>query len=709
LSGGAAVGRAFAYLAAPGRVLALGVLGLLLLIRGVDPGPLRELRLRGFDLAQRAAPRAPVAAPAYVVAIDEASLARYGQWPWPRSLVARLVRRIAQGKPRVIGIDILFAEPDRLSPDRIGGIVPDLPAALGDALARLPSNDALLAEAIGASPTVLGLAPSNEAEAKSAGPLRLTPILESGVDPRRFLPSYPALLHDLPGLAAKASGSGVIGAAADRDGVTRRVPLVAAAAGDLVPSFGLEVLRVAAGLRRVTLSAGRRGVERVELGPLALPTDPRGSAILHFAPRQARFISAADLLDGRADPAMMQGGIVLLGVTGLGAVDVKATPLGPMQGIEIHAQLVESMLFGQLLRGPPGGIWTGLALVLAAGLVPILLLRYQRPAFAGGISAGVALGLLGGEFAALKFAGLLVDATFPVVAEMLTLAAMLGGQLRAAQIARRRLAAELQHERELKARLDGELAAARSLQMGLLPRRFPVFPGRRDIDIHAHIEPARTVGGDLYDFMLLDPNRLFFLIADVSGKGIPAALFMAMTREVVHDAVLRYGSALDRVLAAANERVAAASADMAREGGDMMFVTAVAGTLDLTTGALAYASAGHDLPFVLAPGARPRQLASEGGPPLGALDDFAFPIDHDRLDPGAVLLLYTDGVSEAENRERQFYTVARLAASLAAAPPSSAEAVIDAVLGDLRRFVGGAEQADDIALIALRRVPLSEP
>ena len=702
--------RALAFVNAPGRALALVLLGLLLIVRGVDPGPLRELRLRVFDLAQLVSPRAPVPAPVYVVAIDEESLARYGQWPWPRSLIADLVKRIAATQPRVLGIDILFAEPDRLSPDRIGALLPNPPAAIADALAGMPSNDAVLADAIATAPIVLGIAPSSEPEAPPARPARLAPILQRGSDPRPFLPAYPTLLRNLPTLAAKARGSGAIGVVPDPDGVIRRVPLAIIAAGQLVPAFAVEVLRVAAGLPSPTMTAGHGGIDGIDLGRLSVPTDAEGSAVLHFAPPQARFVSAAAVLDRSAQPpAALAGAIVLLGVTGLGTVDVKQTPLGLMQGVEIQAQLIESMLFDQLLRRPPGGIWSELTLILLAGLVPILLLRYEMPVAAAGITLAVAAILIGGEFAALRFANPRLDGSGPALALILSFAVMLGGNLRAAQIARRRLAADLQRERELRARLDGELAAARSIQMGLLPRHFPLFPERPELDLHAHIEPARTVGGDLYDFVLVDRNRLFFLIADVSGKGVPAALFMAMTREVVRDAVTRYGAALDRVLAATNERIAAASADMAREGGDMMFVTAVAGTLNLATGDLAYASAGHDLPLILAPDARPRQLTTVGGPPLGAVEDFTYPIDHDRLDPGAVLLLYTDGVTEAENTDRAFYTAARLMRAAAAASLVSAGAVLDAVLADLRAFVGTAEQADDIALIALRRTPLSGP
>jgi sigma-B regulation protein RsbU (phosphoserine phosphatase) len=240
--------------------------------------------------------------------------------------------------------------------------------------------------------------------------------------------------------------------------------------------------------------------------------------------------------------------------------------------------------------------------------------------------------------------------------------------------------------------------------MGLLPRRFPPFPERPEIDIYARIEPARIVGGDLYDYLLIDRNRrLFFFIADVSGKGAPAALLMAATKEIVREAVLKFGTALDRIFAEANCKTALASTDLESEGG--VFVTAFAGILDLETGAVTYASAGHDSPFVLGGDKGLRQLVTAGGPPLGALDAFSYPVDRDRIAPGEVVVLYTDGVTEAENADRTLYSSERLAKALANSPTVDAQGAVDAVLDDVHRFVGEAEQADDITLLAVRRAP----
>ncbi len=188
----------------------------------------------------------------------------------------------------------------------------------------------------------------------------------------------------------------------------------------------------------------------------------------------------------------------------------------------------------------------------------------------------------------------------------------------------------------------------------------------------------------------------------MSGKGVPAALFMAMSKEVLRAATLSHGEALDLVFKEANARISAASNDMAGVGANMMFVTVFAGVLDLASGKLVFVNAEHDEPFVLAPQALAQRLTAQGGPPLGSVDDFPIPVEQRRLAPGELLLLYTDGVTDAENPENSFYTMARLERLLASVPAIGAKAVVDFVRDDVRLFTAGAEQADDITLLAVR-------
>lgn len=237
----------------PGRAVALGVVAAALVLRAFDFAIVAEPRVRLFDLEERLWPGPNDAARVAIVDIDENSLARYGQWPWPRTLVARLVSRIAEGHPRVLGIDIVFAERDRLSPPEIARELPGLPAPLAQQLAQLPPSDRDLAEAISKVPTVLALVTGREDSIPYSEPLRPAPIRQSGGDPAPFLKDYRSLLRNLPDLSAAALGAGAITAEPVDDGIVRRVALAVNYRGTVIPGFALEVLRIG---RRSTSTPG---------------------------------------------------------------------------------------------------------------------------------------------------------------------------------------------------------------------------------------------------------------------------------------------------------------------------------------------------------------------------------------------------------------------------------------------------------------------
>jgi adenylate cyclase len=681
---------------APGRAIALVILGLLVLVRARNPAFLETLVLHGFDLEQQIAPRAYQPLPVRIVAIDEKSLSKYGQWPWPRTLVAKLVQQIAAGHPHVLGVDIIFAESDRVSPQKLVQARPDLPAPLAHELSLLPSNEVALAEAFSQVPTVLGVGSSDVPEPAARGPSRITIIRETGGDPRPFLTTYPYLLRSLPELTAAARGQAAVLDSPDPDGMTRRLPLFVVGHGQLLPTLSLEMLRVASGAGTLEILTVNDGVRGGSVDGVFIPTDAHGRVYPYFTPSyEIRYVSAADLLDGSYDPAALRSGIVFLGVTGQGLIDEQQTPLGLMAGLEVHAQLLECIIDGNFLRRPAKLDWIEIVLILAAGLITIFALPYSLPRIAtAGLVILVAL-LVGSAFGSFLFFNLLVDAICPSMAALATFGVMLAATLRAAEL-------DLQREREVEARFEGELGAARSIQMGLLPHRFPGPPENREVDLYALIEPARMVGGDFYDFLLLDSQRLFFAIADVSGKGVPAALFMAMTKEVLRDTLTRHDEDLGKAFTEASARISASSGDMADAGGDMMFVTVFAGILNLVSGMLASVNAGHDSPLLIRAGAKANELAGEGGPPLGTVDDFPYAVEHHQLMPGDLLLLYTDGVTEAEDRNDAFYTEARLGLLLQSAPTASAKALVEFVSKDVRRFAADAEQADDITLLAVR-------
>ena len=257
--------------------------------------------------------------------------------------------------------------------------------------------------------------------------------------------------------------------------------------------------------------------------------------------------------------------------------------------------------------------------------------------------------------------------------------------------------ADLKETTAAKERIEGELSAARSIQMGMLPDDF-VLPGHAECDLYAMLEPAKAVGGDLFDFFLLDQNRLFILIGDVSDKGVPAALFMAVTKTLFAVEAQRDSSSVARIM----ERVNAA---LCKNNPETMFVTIFAGILDLRSGELTFSDGGHERPLILRRDGRPELIEKRrGGPFLGFAPEVAYEEeDVIRLAPGEGLVIYSDGVSEAMNARQEQFTVARLSAALEpVCAQGSARTVIDGVMQAVRSFVGHYPQSDDITLLALR-------
>ncbi|AIT81389.1 PP2C family protein-serine/threonine phosphatase [Novosphingobium pentaromativorans] len=243
-------------------------------------------------------------------------------------------------------------------------------------------------------------------------------------------------------------------------------------------------------------------------------------------------------------------------------------------------------------------------------------------------------------------------------------------------------------------RVEGELSAARDIQIGMLPRKFPPFPDRTDLDVFALLEPAKQVGGDLYDYFLIDRNRLFFVVGDVSGKGVPAALFMAMTTTLFKAHAMSGGST-GQIM----ERV---NAELSRDNAAEMFVTVFAGILDLRSGEVEYSDGGHEAPFIVRADGSVERLAKQQGMALGVFEDVPFRTGHFNLREGDALVLFTDGVSEATGANDELFTTARIADALASARAEfSARLIAEGLAQSVRGFVGAVPQSDDIAILTV--------
>ncbi|HMM78247.1 MAG TPA: CHASE2 domain-containing protein [Gammaproteobacteria bacterium] len=682
---------------APQTARLLGIALLLancVLLAAFDTPFERVLRNETFDVYQRRLPRERHADPVLVVEIDERSLREIGPWPWPRTRVAQLVERLVVARPAAIALDALFVEPDRYAPSALVGMLDLPPAAEGPLSRHLPDSDARLAAAIRGSPVVLGAAGVDTADAR---PVAAPPLRQYGADPRPFVPHYPALLSSRPEFVAAARAQALLNGEPER-GVFRRLPTLATIGdGTLLASLAVETLRIVGGGEPLLVETADDGLRRVGVAGIAIPVDRDGGWWLHFSRRGQRpTLSAADVVRGAFDGEDVAGRIVLVGYTALGLQDIVSTPLGRMPGVELHAEAIENAEAGRLLSRPRWTRWFELGAMAGLSGVAILGASLLGPGRAIALVVVGALAWAATSIGLFVERGLLIDAVNPLAGVGLVLIGVLGSTLAEAQHQRRLLREQLTQSRDAQLRMQAELDTARRIQTGMLPRP-DALAGTLGLELAAFCEPAKTVGGDLYDFFLISPRRLFFVIGDVSGKGLPSALLMALAKAQIKSAALRADGNPGAVLTAANEAIA-------QDNPEYLFLTAVAGCVDLDSGALAYANAGHDSPLFVGRG-RVTTAPKAGGPPLCTVDGYVYPTTMLELPRGVALCLYTDGVSEAQDAGGALYGRERLLACLARrATGARAADLIASIERDVRAYAAGAEQADDMTLLVVARL-----
>lgn len=258
---------------------------------------------------------------------------------------------------------------------------------------------------------------------------------------------------------------------------------------------------------------------------------------------------------------------------------------------------------------------------------------------------------------------------------------------------------ELQVTTKNKERIESELRIASAIQMDMIPKIFPPFPERNDIDIYATLHPAKEVGGDLYDFFV-DNDVLYFTIADVSGKGVPASLLMAVTRSLFRN-IASHISSPGAIVSSLNNSIASSN-----ESG--MFVTLFLGMLHLTTGELRYCNAGHNAPILQTGNGENKLLDVVSNLPLGLFEGFEYQEQQLQLTGPSTFFLYTDGVTEAENQRKELFSEERLLATLAGQttrPGSTPREIIAAVMDEVHRHADGTAQSDDITMLCIRYLP----
>lgn len=416
-----------------------GVLAAALLFRIWDPQAIAGLRFVVFDTYQRLAPRqVDPNYPVRIVDVDEASLAKVGQWPWPRTKLAQIIERLAADGAKVVALDLILAEPDRLSPASFADLFAEQSdlAPLTEKARALPSNDQRLAEVMTDAPVVLGVSGLGVGKPVTEKPR--ASYVAAGDDPKLFVPDFPNATPLLSVLAKEARGLGAVNWLPAYDQVVRGVPTLIRLGDTLFPGLALEALRVAGGHSTITLKSSggsgvsafgqKTGVERVKVGRTILETRGNGELLLRFSTSDPkRYLPAHTILSGTHDSRDVIGRLILIGSSATGLMDLRATPLeASVPGVEVHAQALEQMLDGSYLRRPAYATGLELSFLAFVGLLVAWLIRRYGPLTAAFIGAGAIVAITGVSWAAYANAGVLFDPVFPSLS---VLAVYLAGSL----------------------------------------------------------------------------------------------------------------------------------------------------------------------------------------------------------------------------------------------------------------------------------------
>ena len=673
-------------------VLLGGIVGALLSLATAD-----WHRRTLFDEWQRLAPRQIASDRVAVVLIDSLSLEAVGPWPWPRYYMARLTEKIAQQQPKAIGFDMVFAEPDALNPQNFAGLYPDeLDPATRAKVTSLPTMDAILAGVFGRSPVVLARSVTDHDGVDPATMLVDPPI--RGTPPRGTF-HQKQILASLPEIDGVALAHGLVNGPPDNDGIVRRVPLTIIAGTQAMPGFAAELARLGLGADDLawqgrTLTIGNRVLQADETANLPFRMGHlSGSAVA----------SAAEVLGGKVRPDAFTGKVVLIGLGAEGTADIVATPLQTeVFGVLVQAQAVDAMMAGGWLARPGWVVWSEVAASLVL-LILVLAAGGMRAYWQLGVAFALAVALPIVSFFAFDRANVLFDPVRPIMVGVCASIAMWITLFALARAERARLAAQLVEQRVSAAEQEGELKAARRIQMGMVPNAASLTALDPRAEIGAVLRPAKSVGGDFYDALMLGPDRLLFVVGDVTGKGVPAALYMALSKALSKSVLSRSvgDDHANGTKADLGEAVAALNRDLMAEADEEMGVTMLVGVLDCASGEVAFVNAGHENPLVVRADGSVETLALRGGPPFCVVD-FPYPEERARLASGDTLVLITDGATEAQDASQALLGLEGVIAALRGEGEMPATERAEDLADRIRGFEGDTEPSDDLTILVIQ-------
>ena len=657
------------------------ILVLLISLKIINPAFIKSISFISFDLYQKALPLKKEQSNVVIIDIDEESLGKFGQFPWSRSVFAKILDKVNISNPKAVGFDIFFTEKDKQSPDEIIKSYNLIPTDVAE-LQKLKGHDELFAEKLKETNSVIAVLGSNVPSHSNYKRKAKARFLSKGGDPKEFTYSYPYSIGSLEQLEKNVKGLGSISFLDQMDGIIRSLPLLVRFDKKIYPTMGLEMVRVGEGQKNIYVELNEVGISRISSRPFKVESDPNGIIWIKYKKSlKSQYISASKVYEGQFENNFFKNKYVLIGASAQGLFDLVKTPLGvTIPGVEVHANVIENILDkSYLIRNPDTYIFELLFSIIVA-LITFILSQKIKPKlslliFFGNILITIIIG-----FVIYKFRSELVDMSYPIF--MLTITFLTGLYFRFIEENKMAL---------LNLQKEAKLLKERELAGGVQKSLFPDISAYENF-IYARNIPARDVSGDYFDVVSVSKDEYFFTLADVSGKGIKAGMYMAKASSIFRT-LTNLKFPLEKVVYGVNNELVEAKF----KG---MFVTAVFGKMNISSGDLTFINAGHESIMVIDK-TKNFEFIKSNLPPIGIMKYFSEAmVKSNTINLNEkTFVVYTDGVTEGylENGEELGAEgVQRIVKNIKEITPKN---IVDSIAAELN---WGAEKLrDDITCMAI--------
>ena len=605
------------------------ILLILIIVRIQNPEFVKSISSISFDSYQKIFKYNEKQDDIVIVDIDEPSLAKFGQFPWGRNVFSKILENINKENPKSVGFDIFFSEKDKQSPEEIIKTYSIEDADIKNALQSIEGHDEKFQKTLKETKSVLAVFGSLVPTKGTYNRKGKARIFAKGGNVKNYVYNYKYSLGSIPILEKNSKGLGSINYITQSDAVVRSLPLIMVFNDKLFPSFGLEMIRVGEKKRSIITNLNDNGIKNISIKPYVFNTDKNSLIWLKYNRSiNNNYISAEKVYDNNFDDNLFKDKYVLIGASAKGLFDTVKIPTGEtVPGVQVHANVIDNLLKNNFLKRNDKIFIFELIISILISIIAFVISQRIKPKYSLSI---IFLGLIIIFVIGLiiyKFRSELIDVSYPMI--MISITFLTGLYFRFLQenkIALQNL------QKEAKLLKERELAG------GVQKSLFPDISAFENF-VYAKNIPARDVSGDYFDVMKVGPEEYYFTLADVSGKGVKAGMYMAKASSIFRT-LSNLKFPLERVVFGVNNEIIEAKF----KG---MFVTAVFGKFNPISGDLTYINAGHES-IMLFDKAKNIEFIESDLPPIGIMKYFAESMVKSKTIniKDKTFVVYTDGVTE---------------------------------------------------------------